>query len=90
MDNFSEISFFIESISSKFKSSSIEQSDKGYLMKGDMTIKGISNKVKIDFTYSDKTFTGTTKIYTNDYNFFEKKNNKEDSKVLIRITIPIL
>jgi polyisoprenoid-binding protein YceI len=73
-----------------FKSSSIEKAEKGFLMKGEMTIKEITNTVEINFTYEDNTFIGKTKIYGNDYDFFKKEKKKEDSKILIVITIPIL
>ena len=59
-------------------------------MKGNMTIKDITNAVEINFTYEDKTFIGKTKIYGNDYNFFKQEKTKEDSKVLIVITIPVI
>ena len=41
-----------------FKSSSISKTDKGFQMKGDITIKGTSKEVIINFTYSEKTFIG--------------------------------
>lgn len=73
-----------------FKSSSIEKAEKGFLMKGNMTIKEITNEVEINFTYQDNTFIGKAKIYANDYDFFKKEKKKEDSEILIVITIPIL
>ena len=73
-----------------FKSSSIEKAEKGFLMNGEMTIKEITNKVKINFTYEDNTFIGKTRIYGNDYDFFKKEKKKEDSEIRIIITIPIL
>ena len=73
-----------------FKSSSIEKAEKGFLMKGNMTIKEITNEVEINFTYEDNTFIGKTKIYGNDYDFFKKEKKKEDSEIRIIITIPIL
>ena len=72
-----------------FKSSSISKTDKGFQMKGDITIKGTSKEVIINFTYSEKTFIGKTVIYSNDFDVFSRKK-REDSKILVKITIPVI
>ena len=72
-----------------FESSSIEKTEKGYAMTGYFYIKGIRKEVVINFTYKDKVFVGRTVIYSNDFDVFSKKK-REDSKVLVKITIPVL
>ena len=73
----------------EFKSSSISKTEKGYEMKGLMKIKGTEKEVIVNFTYTDKTFVGRTIIYSNDFDVFSRKK-REDSKVLVKITIPVL
>lgn len=72
----------------KFESNKIEKTDKGFLMVGKMTIKDVSKDVRINFTFDDKTFLGKTVIYTNDFDFAVAKK-REDSKVLIKFTVPV-
>lgn len=72
----------------EFESSKIEKTDKGYLMSGKMTIAGVTKDVRINFTYEGKTFVGKTVIYTNDFDLAVAKN-REDSKVLVKFTVPV-
>ena len=72
-----------------FKSSLISKTEKGFTMKGLLKIKGTEKEVEINFTYSEKTFIGKTIIYSNDFDVFSRKK-REDSKVLIKMTIPII
>lgn len=72
----------------KFVSEQITKTDKGYDMAGKMTIRGVTNDATISFTYSEKTFVGKTVVYTNDYDFAKQKN-REDSKILVKFTVPV-
>ena len=72
-----------------FKSSSIKKTEKGFEMKGTLTIKGISKEVIINFSYEKNIFIGKTVIYSNDFDVFSQKDRK-NSKVLVKITIPAL
>lgn len=72
-----------------FKSSSIKSTEKGFQMEGELTIKGTSKGVTIDFTYEENIFTGKTVIFSNDFDVFSQKDRK-NSKVLVKITIPAL
>ena len=72
-----------------FKSSLISKTEKGFTMIGLLKIKGTEKEVVINFTYSEKTFIGKTIIYSNDFDVFSRKK-REDSKVLIKMTIPII
>lgn len=70
-----------------FKSSSIDKTNAGYVMKGDLTMKGKSLPVTWKFTFDDGVFTGTTSIYTSDYGVYGKKQEK--SQVNITVTAPV-
>ena len=72
-----------------FTSTSISKTDKGFKMIGKMTIKGTEKEVVVNFTYSKKTFVGRKIIFSNDFDVFSRKK-REDSKVLVKITIPVL
>ena len=71
------------------KQPDLKELEKGYEMKGLMKIKGTEKEVVVNFTYADKTFVGRTIIYSNDFDVFSRKK-REDSKVLVKITIPVL
>ena len=72
-----------------FRSSSIEKTEKGYAMTGHFYIKAIMIETVINFTYNNNTFIGKTIVYSNDFDVLSRKK-REDSKVLIKITIPVL
>ena len=72
-----------------FKSDSISISDDKYLLSGTLTIKDISKKETISFNFKDGVFIGKCVIYSNDYNIHKRKT-REDSKILIKITVPTL
>jgi polyisoprenoid-binding protein YceI len=72
-----------------FKSETISFSDDKYILTGKMTIKDISKEEKIDFKFEDGMFIGQCVIYSNDYGIHKRKKS-EDSKILIKIKVPIL
>tara|TARA_B110000014_G_C20060636_1_gene552323 strand:- start:223 stop:807 length:585 start_codon:yes stop_codon:yes gene_type:complete len=72
-----------------FKSNSIKKTEKGFLMNGEISIKGTTKEVSINFTYEKNVFIGKTVIFSNDFDVFSQKN-RDNSKVLVKITIPAL
>lgn len=50
-----------------FKSTSMLQTKAGYLVTGQLTIKGKSKAVNIPFTYTNRTFKGTLKVNRKDF-----------------------
>jgi polyisoprenoid-binding protein YceI len=72
----------------KFKSTSFEKTETGYKMKGKLTITGTEKDVEFTFTFNNNTFEGKAAIYMNDFGVFTQKN-RDDSKVLLRVTIPV-
>jgi len=72
-----------------FTSTSIEKKDGVYIMKGKITIKGTTKEIDMPFTFADNVFEAKMVMYTNDFNVFVKDKH-DDSKVLVKITIPVL
>ncbi|MGB0136266.1 MAG: YceI family protein [Flavobacteriales bacterium] len=70
-----------------FKSSSIDKTNAGYVMKGDLTMKGKTLPVTWNFTFDNGTFVGNTSIFTSDFGVFGKKQEK--SQVNITVTAPV-
>lgn len=50
-----------------FKSTSMLKTNSGYLVTGQLTIKGKSKAVNIPFTYTNRTFKGTLKVNRKDF-----------------------
>lgn len=71
-----------------FSSTSITKTEKGYTMTGQLTIKAITKDVKINFTFENNVFVGKLIVYTNDFDINVQKD-KEDSKVLVKLTVPV-
>lgn len=72
----------------KFKSTSIEKTDEGYKMKGLLTISGTEKEVEFTFTFNNNVFEGKAAIFMNDFGVFSQKK-MEDSKVLLKVSIPV-
>ena len=60
-----------------------------FLLTGNMTIKDIVQEEAIKFTFENGVFIGRCVIYSNDYQVTNEKN-REKSKILIKINVPIL
>jgi polyisoprenoid-binding protein YceI len=75
-----------------FKSKKIEKTDKGYIVSGDMTIKGVTKPVEIPFTFTSKDATGIFKgqftIKREDYNL-GKSGGSVGSLITIILTVPV-
>ncbi len=72
----------------EFESSKIEKTDKGFLMTGKMTIRGVTKDVRINFVFKNNVFEGKTVVYTNDFDFAVAKK-RDDSKILVKFTVPV-
>ena len=73
----------------EFKSESLNLVDQEFVLTGKITIKNISKTEEIKFKFQDNVFLGTCIIYSNDYGI-KKQKAREESKILIKITVPIL
>ena len=72
-----------------FKAKELTKKDGQFLLKGEMTIKDIVKNEEILFNFKDGSFSGRCIIYSNDYNIHTQKT-REKSKILIKITVPVL
>ena len=72
-----------------FKSESLKMEESEFVLVGNLTIKEISKNEEIRFTYKDNLFEGRCVIYSNDYEI-KKQKTRIDSKILIKITVPVL
>lgn len=75
-----------------FKSNSITRIDNGYLVDGTLTMKGVSKKEQIPFTYTGDakggSFTGTLKLNRLDFNVGKASNAVKDD-VEVAINVPV-
>jgi hypothetical protein len=62
--------------------------ENNFILVGALSIKEISKKEEIKFTYENKVFVGRMVIYSNDYGIKEQKT-RDKSKILVKITVPI-
>ena len=72
-----------------FSAKSLEKKESYFLITGNMTIKDIMKEEEIKFTFEDGVFIGRCVIYSNDYQVHKQKN-REKSKILVNINVPIL
>ena len=63
--------------------------DSEFVLVGNLTIKEISKNQEIRFTYKDNVFEGRCIIYSNDYEI-KKQKTRLESKILIKINVPVL
>ena len=75
-----------------FKSSSVTKNASGYIVDGTLTIKGISKKAQIPFTFGETAgngnFTGTLKINRLDFNVGKPSSAVKDD-VEVSINVPV-
>ncbi|MCH1612849.1 MAG: YceI family protein [Flavobacteriales bacterium] len=72
-----------------FKSESLKMDESEFVLVGKLTIKEISKNEEIRFAYKENVFEGRCVIYSNDYEI-KKQKTRQDSKILIKITVPVL
>ncbi len=68
----------------RFESTSVTANNNGFLVKGNLTIKGTTKPLSIDFTKDGNELTGTTALYSSDFGINVKKK-KEDNKVKVKM-----
>ena len=71
-----------------FKSESLNIDGNEFVLIGNFSIKEISKKEEIRFTYKDNVFEGKCVIYSNDYEI-KKQKTREESKILVKIKVPV-
>jgi len=71
-----------------FNSTSVTVTDRGYTVKGDLTIKKTTKAITITFIRNGKKLTGTTTLYSSDYGIDIKKN-RADNKVTVQMVFSL-
>ena len=71
-----------------FKSESLKMEGSEFVLIGNISIKEITKKEEIRFTYKDNVFEGRCVIYSNDYEI-KKQKTREKSKILVKISVPV-
>ncbi len=72
-----------------FSGKSLNKKENYFSLKGNMTIKDIVKEEEIKFNFENGVFVGRCVIYSNDYQVHTQKN-REKSKILIKINVPVL
>ena len=80
-----------------FKSNSVEKSEDGFIVRGELKVKDTTNKVEIPFTFEKKkkggVFKGVMKVHTKnlgiDYPSIVSQDETEDPNVIITIEVPV-
>ena len=67
-----------------FESTSVTINGGNFVVKGDLTIKGTTKPLSIDFTQNEKKLTGIATLYSSDFGIHVKKK-KEDNKVKVKM-----
>lgn len=69
-----------------FESNDVIRTPDGFSVKGDLTIKGITKRVTIDFKQKGSQLLGTFSLYSSDYGI-NIKNKREDNLVSVEIDL---
>ena len=72
-----------------FKSNRIVKETNGLLVYGTLTLKGISKPIEIKFSKAGNRLTGTTTLFTADYDITIYKNNRTDNKVTVTLNLEL-
>ena len=71
-----------------FKSTSVSKKQDAFIVKGNLTLKGITKPITIDFVKTGSQLEGTTAIYSSDYGIQIKKK-REDNLVTINLLLSV-
>lgn len=67
-----------------FESSSIQATEKGFTVKGQLTIKSTTKPIIVNFIKTDTKLTGTTTLFSSDFGITISKKGKEKNKVDVK------
>jgi len=71
-----------------FESTDVTKTNDGYSVKGELTIKGTSKAITIDFKRNDNQLIGTTTLFSSDFGI-EIKNDREDNEVYVKFVLSL-
>ncbi|WP_299537121.1 YceI family protein [Ulvibacterium sp.] len=72
----------------RFESTSIETTDTGFNVMGQLTIKGKSKPIRIDFVQTGNQLKGTTTLFSSDFGINIKKG-REDNEVIVNFLLTL-
>jgi polyisoprenoid-binding protein YceI len=74
-----------------FKSEEVSKVDSGYVVKGELTMRGIVKEVAIPFTYNtiEKSFRGKFSVNRGDFGL-GKVNGKDSDSTTVEVFVPVL
>lgn len=72
----------------QFESRTFSKTGSGYLVKGTMTMHGVSRDFEIPFTFKDKTFTGSITVNRNDFKIGSPGGSASD-ELTVDIRVPV-
>ncbi len=71
-----------------FKSSSVVSNENGFLVNGDLTLKGTTKPITFDFRKNGDRLIGTTTLFVSDYGIHIKKE-REQNKVTVKLDLQL-
>ncbi len=71
-----------------FKSTSVTPNENGFSVKGDLSIKGTTKPITIDFRKSSNQLIGTTTLFVSDYGI-NIKREQEQNRVTVKLAFEI-
>lgn len=71
-----------------FKSKSVRSTTNGYIVSGDLTLKGITKPLEIVFTKKENLLEGNASLYSSDFNIKIKKN-RDDNLVKLNLRLQL-
>lgn len=72
-----------------FESSSIQTTEKGFTVKGQLTIKSTTKPITVNFIKTTTKLTGTTTLFSSDYDITISKKGREKNKVDIKFVFQL-
>lgn len=72
-----------------YQSTRITETDDGYQMDGNITMKGSTQPLTFYFTYNNLVFEGNATLYSSDFDI-SISNEREKNKVSIRVLVPVM
>lgn len=73
----------------RFKSDRIVTDKDNFLVFGTLTLKGISKPIEFIFSRAENSLTGTTTLYTSDFDITIFKDNRESNKVIVTLNLEL-
>ena len=73
----------------KFTSSEFKKAAAGYVVKGQLEMRGVKKEIEIPFTFEQNKFTGSFEIIRSDFGIGDPKNEKVPPTIKIDLSVPV-